>query len=348
MVALNFPARRARGTGAVTLAAFNVATYGAAQACDYRMFQRNGSNQASVRIVGTYTGTASVIQYRWDGGAWATLDATPAGGVFDATVTLTGPGQGALDVRLDSVDASTDSYVAVGVGELWLVAGQSNHVGLTGGVFVTPSAPGAHTAWVAPIFDKANAWRVNAEASGTEFDRRTGTPYTTEYPTGETVSGSYFGALATLFMADGIPVAFVPCARSSTAIAAWQKGYFVGLYEAMQERAGLVGSHAGVLFWQGESDANAGTSQATYEAGLNAVLDDWTTDVGTGWVILKINTAGLSGDATDVRAAQTAVAASHAAVLGVGDMLGAFTTNVHYDSSGEINNCAAVTYAAIP
>lgn len=333
-------------TATVTLAAHNIATYGVTQACDYRVFQRNGSDQASVRIVGTYTGSPTVLQYRWAGGAWATLDASPTGGVFDETVTLTGPGQGDLEVRADSNPA--DSYVSVGVGDVWVVAGQSNHVGFSGGAFVVPEAPVAHADWVACIFDKANVWRQNEEASGTEFDRRTGTPYTTEYPTADTVSGSYFGALATLRMADGVPVAFVPCARSSTAIAVWQPGYFLGLYEAMVERAGLVGSHAGVIWWQGETDANSGTSQAAYEADLNAILDQWALDVGSGWVLLKINTVGLSGSATNVRAAIDAVGASHASVLAVGDMSGTFAGSVHYDSTSEINAVAAAVHAVLP
>ncbi|MGB9110824.1 MAG: hypothetical protein WCC39_19215, partial [Telluria sp.] len=115
----------------------------------YKTFQRNAQNQATVRITGTYTGAPSAIQYSWGAGAWATLDAAPAGGVFDKTVTLTGPGQGDLRVRFANSTGVSASLPAVGVFDIAIVGGQSNHVGGGGGTYVPPVSPAANPAWIA-------------------------------------------------------------------------------------------------------------------------------------------------------------------------------------------------------
>lgn len=298
----------------------------------HRTFQRNGSNTASVRLTGTYIGSPASIEYRWAGAAWSTLVASPAGGTFDQTVTLTGPGQGALEVRFSNNTAVTASLANVAVGDVYLCAGQSNHMGISP-VYVLPVAPGANPGWVACEFDKTNTWRPNAEAVGQKFDDATGSPYAV-YSTGG--QGSYFGRLATRIMATGIPVAFVPCAKGSTTIANWASAG--SLYAAMADRAAIIGAHKAVLWWQGESDAGsgAGTTQAAYEAALNAIIDAWWASKGTPFVLCNINDQGITG-VTEVRAALAAVAATHLHADGPVDMLGAWAGGVHYETSGAID-----------
>ena len=165
---------------------------------NYRIFQRNGSNQASVRISGTYTGSVTNVEYQWNGAAspaWATLQASPTGGVFDGTVTLTGPGQGSLDVRFSNSTGVTASLLAVGVGDVYMVAGQSNHVGMSVSAQTVATAPGSTPGWKTTEFSKANVWRENVETLAAPFDDRTSSAYAAY--TAATVYGSYFGALAT-------------------------------------------------------------------------------------------------------------------------------------------------------
>lgn len=313
----------------------------------YRIFQRNGSDQASVRMTGTYSGSPTAIEYRWKGGAWATLVGSPAGGTFDATVTLQGPGQGALEVRFANDIADTASLTGVGVGDVYVVAGQSNNVGMSNSAQVVPVAPGG-SGWIATEFDKANVWRENVETLANPFDNRTGTVYPSAYPA-TTVYGSYFGRLATLIMQRGFPVAFIPCALGSTNLDQWQPPSQV-LYTTMVARANIVGSHKGVIWWQGEAEANTvGVAQATFESKLNNIINTWVSSgPGTPWFLCNINDQGISGSVPAVRAAIANVAATNANVDGIADMLAAWSTGqVHYNSITAINTIADRVYAML-
>lgn len=67
----------------------------------------------SVTISGTYTLTSGSftngIQYRWNGGTWTTLVASPTGGTFSAAVNITTAATGALEVRFADNTAVTAS-----------------------------------------------------------------------------------------------------------------------------------------------------------------------------------------------------------------------------------------------
>lgn len=334
-------------------------------AVPFRLFQRNVSNQASVRITGTYTGAPTSIEYSWNGAAWATLVATPSGGVFDATKTLTGPGQGDLSVRFANATAVAATLSSIGVGDLYLVAGQSNHVGGGALSYVPPTAPSGHAAWVAPILDKTGRWRANVETATDPFSKITNASI---YPaasatyaiqaTSGSAYGSYFGALATTIMASGIPVAFVPCAMGSTTMADWAVNTATTtLYGALLARAAQVGAHKAVLWWQGEAETTIGTTRSAHEASLNALINDWFTRQGTKWVLMNLNASGNGSGSggsgtTDtgfnaIHAAIANVAATNTRVAAIGDMNGTTFASIHYASSAEINAAAGIAYTAL-
>lgn len=336
------------------------------EAVAFRVFQRNGSNQATVRLKGTYVGTVTNIEYSFDGGAWATLVAAPTGGTFNATVTLTGPAQGALSVRFSNNTAVIGTLSAVGVGEVYMVAGQSNHVGGGGGTYVPAVAPGAHPSWKPSILDKTGVWRENVETSTDPFSKTTNASvngaasatYAVQ-ATSATATNSYFGKLATLFMAAGVPVAFVPSAMGSTNIASWAPSTATTtLYGAMLARATALGVTK-VLWWQGEQNCTDLTTRTSYEASLNALINDWcvTRFAGAKWVLMNLNvtgntvgTGGTTGTDTGfnaIHAAIAAVAASNSNVFGIADMNGAFSSSIHYATAPEIAIIADRAYAAM-
>lgn len=346
--------------------AFTVPGTPATAAVPFRTFQRDASNQASVRITGTYTGSPTTIQYQWNGGSWATLVASPSGGVFDATVTLTGPGQGDLSIRFSNNTGVNATIVSVGVGDVFIVAGQSNHVGGGSGPYVPASAPGAHAGWKASIYDKTGRWRENVETSTDPFSKTTNASiygaaaatYAVQ-ATSSTANNTYFGKLATSCMADGVPVAFVPCALGSTAISAWVVSTSTStLYGAMLAVATTIGAHKAVLWWQGEADCTNATTRSSYESSLNALINDWVSRfTGAKWVLMNLNatgnTAGTGGTgASDtgfnaIHAAITNVAATNSNVYAMADMNGAFSSSIHYSTSPEITEVALRAYSAI-
>jgi hypothetical protein len=346
-------------TGIVVSAANSItftSPHSTTSAKSFRVFQRNGSNQATVRVTGTYTGTPTSLEYNW-GGSWITLVASPAGGVFDQTITLTGPAQNDLSVRFSNNTAVFSTLTAVGVGDVYMVMGQSNHVGGgDGSVYVPAVAPDGHSGWKASIYAKNGTWRENVETSVTPFSDTTGAVYAVQ-ASSSTARASYFGRLATLCMAQNVPVAFVPCGMGSTTIESWAPSSATNtLYGAAVAVATAIGDHKAVLWWQGEANCS-GTTNTTYQSLLNALVNDWYTRFSKKFIIMNLNatgnvagTGGTGGSDTGfnaIHAAIESVGSSNANVLAVGDMNGSFTSSIHYSTTPEINAVALVAYNSI-
>lgn len=334
-------------------------------AYSYRIFQRDSNNQASVRISGTYIGTPTSLEYKWGNGAWTALGGTLGSGAFNSTITLTGPDQDDLSVRFANKTSVFNTLVSVGVGDVYIVAGQSNHVGASNGMYVAPIIPAAHPKWAASILDKTGTWRPNVETVIDPFSKTTNA---SNYPTasatyavqvaGSTGYNSYFGKLATLLMAANIPTAFIPCALGSTQIIAWAVSTGTNtLYGAMLDRATNLGGHKAVLWWQGEGDASITTTRSSYETSLNAIINDWTTRFpGKKFVIMNINAAGNAvgtggTGSTDygfnaIHAALANVAATNSNVIAIADMNGLFS-QLHYSTSQEIDSVAAAAFNSL-
>jgi len=119
---------------------------------DRVVFQRDNSNQAVLTVAGYFSGCADRIEARFipraagqgvqapsDGG-WAIIQSNPVGGNFYGTMPVTG-GWYKLEVRaiLDNNPVGSNSVEHVGVGEVFVVAGQSNATGGDG----NPNGPGS-------------------------------------------------------------------------------------------------------------------------------------------------------------------------------------------------------------
>jgi hypothetical protein len=248
----------------------------------YQVHQRAWAttNTATIPVAGTYNGGGTVdIEARFNGGSWATI-ASGVTGAFLGSLTAQAVGSGNLDVRV----VGTQTAVAVhhvGVGDVFVIAGQSNASGRGVTNQVWASAAGL----AAGLFTNANVWRKltdpTDDATG-QVDAVSNDPLVSG---AGTPSASYWPLLATLYMArTGVPCAFVPCALGSTTIAQWQpsgSGHQdrATLYGSMVYRAllatGGVAPRA-VLWHQGESDAtvNAGLTSNAYYTGQTQALGD--------------------------------------------------------------------------
>jgi hypothetical protein len=121
---------------------------------DRAIFQRNNSNEATVYIAGYFSETFTSIEARFTpispgvgegepspaDGSWALIQSSPTGGNFYGSLKAKG-GWYRLEVRglRDGYTPKTTSIDHVGVGEVFVVAGQSNS---TGGD-TNPNGPGA-------------------------------------------------------------------------------------------------------------------------------------------------------------------------------------------------------------
>ena len=317
-------------------------------AVDYRLFQRDGANQATgVRVAGTYDGDPEgAIEWRYNGGSWATLDATPTGGEFDEVVTLQGPAQGALEVRFAANPSVSAALSYVGVGDLYLCAGQSNAAGWSPS-YLQPVAPAANPTWKAVEFDFAHVWRENFETSAKPFHIPSDAVYTA-FNAGGAGDGSYYGHLATLAMESGVPIGVVPAARGSTNIDQWNAGSPSNtgtLYGAMLATAQKLGSFRYVLWWQGEgsmSDTATGTAYdpTLYAGKLDEIMDAFAAAGQTAqWVLTMPCLANPEPKANGVllRSAIASLSSNEhvAGVLDLDDPTPAYDT-LHFEGSTEI------------
>ena len=105
------------------------------------VFQRNNANQATISIGGYYTQAVDRIEARLipvlagQGQAvdWTVIESNPKGGVFLGTLTGRG-GWYTLEVRgtFQGNQVGRDALARLGVGEVFLIAGQSNAQGFFG------------------------------------------------------------------------------------------------------------------------------------------------------------------------------------------------------------------------
>ena len=182
----------------------------------YQVVQRDESDTGDIFIAGTFVGGGTHdVEARFNGGAWATI-AADATGNFSGTLTNQAAGQGALEVRL--VDDITRAYSVpyVGIGDVFVIAGQSNAVGISSVdpalIATQRSRPdySAMTTLGVELIDPVDSMVAQVDAVSAD-----------EMAT----SGTYWPLLANQIMADtGLPVAFVPCPLAGTAILSWLPG----------------------------------------------------------------------------------------------------------------------------
>lgn len=284
------------------------------------------SNDASFTVTGTYTGTPGSIEYRWAGGAWGTLVASPSGGTYSQAVTLS-TGQGTLEVRFSADPATYASVALITVGDIFLTAGQSNHVGAATGI-------------VSPVVTNFQALEY---ISGAWVDLRESLTDALSYSGASGYGGSYFGALSNRLQADGVPVGFVPAAAGSTQISQWQSGG--GNYTNLVAKNTAVGGARAVLWWLGESDANNGTTQATFTASSTTFFADLFTDTTLEVFLIKI--VRWISAADTIRASQDNLIATDPHVIGSADADVYAPSGVHYLTTTDINNVADRVYAGM-
>jgi len=241
----------------------------------YQVFQRNVSNQATITVTGTYVGSPTTIQYQYQGGAWTTLVASPSGGSYSGSFTGS-TGQGTLSVRFSNQTSVTASVNYVGVGLIYVVAGQSNATSRGTNYQTYSSTDG----FKASLFGNDYQYKELKDPYDDNTNQVDSVSSETQYK-----GGSWVLPLATLIMnATHAPVMFVPSSLSGTGSGAWLPGGSghtdrTTLYGSMSYRAQQAGCTKAVLWWQGESDAGGSVSSATYKANLQAIADALNTDI---------------------------------------------------------------------
>ncbi len=350
------------------------------------VFQRDNGNNGTIPITGYYQQALDRIEARvvpMQGGTqtgWQTILNNPQGGWYSGSLTVQG-GWYQLEVRgiLNGNVVVNNDIQRVGVGEVFLVAGQSNGRG-----WLNYGAPGAGDDRVNCV-NYFNGSGNNSSLPQPSFQKLDANANVSPYG----LSAWCWGRLGDLIVSRyNVPVMFYNASWDGTIIKSWKESknggttvvpwtganYSAGqpygnLRLALNYYASMSGVRA-VLWHQGESDNELRTPAANYIADLQAIIAQSRADYGKnmGWVVARNSYAGPNfGTSSTIINAQNTVIASTGKVFG-----GPFTDGVqiprpdgvHFQNQGLIdaanawnsaldqnffNNCTPITgsYPAI-
>ncbi len=267
-----------------------------------QVFQRSGSI-GSIYIAGYVQGDFSV-EASFNGGTFQTVATRPKG-YFSATLTNQSPGWGVLTVR-HVESTNTFTQITCGVGDVFVIAGQSNASGRGSN---NQSYSSSGSSLQACEFSNAYSWADLLDPSdiATALGVSSQSDAVSADIGGTAAAGSVWPLIATYVLTNNMmPVAFIPCAKGGSSITEWQPGashYDRGnLYGSMSYRAkyAILGGVKAVLWWQGETDALASMSQASYFAYFTNLSASVRSDLGVKTMPCKLqNCSGLTGPQQD-------------------------------------------------
>jgi sialate O-acetylesterase len=248
---------------------------------DNRVFQRNADQTADIALSGTAAGKKvnnREIEARVLGADSAALpgfDWTPIGKIQKLKWSgelkrIPAGGPYRVEVRIQGGE-SVASIANLLVGDLWVLAGQSNMEGHADLADVQQPSPLVHS------FDMADRWGVAEEPLHTvvsavdpvhwplneqkEPERLSGERLQTYILNRRKGAGMGLPFAVEMVKRTGIPVGLIPCAHGGTSMDQWSPALKdregESLYGSMYRRVQAAGGRVkGVLWYQGESDAN--------------------------------------------------------------------------------------------
>ncbi|MFN8348734.1 MAG: sialate O-acetylesterase [Spirosomataceae bacterium] len=273
------------------------------------VFQRSIANTASFTVSGAYqSGIPDRVEAALEPVSpgmgtttdWQLVEQYPVGGVFSGTVSATG-GWYTLKVRVirNGLVSETAEVDRVGIGEVFVVAGQSNARGIQ-----NYGAPPATDDRV-NCFNYLNAGFDPNEFPEPSFSHLNADSYIAPYG----FSAWSWGILGDLLVARlNVPVLFYNAALEGTTSRSWREStvgsatnpYIGGSYMnrlpysqlriSLQQYASLTGIRA-ILWQQGESDTQFEVPESEIVANLQQVIGQSRSDAGhnLSWVMARVS-----------------------------------------------------------
>ena len=240
-----------------------------------QVLQRDSANKASVKVIGSADLLdGKPVDARITAGRRVVENWLPVGKVENSawTADLKGiPMGGPYKIELRSGTAPISAIDDVLVGDLWVLAGQSNMEGVGDLVDVQPSDPKVRSfdlndEWIIakdPLHSLRSAvdrvhWAKNAAGEPFRMEGETLARYNQARKKG---AGPGLPFAVEMVKKTGVPIGLIPCAHGGTSMSQWDPALrdqgADSLYGSMLRRVQAVGGKvAGVLWYQGESDAN--------------------------------------------------------------------------------------------
>jgi len=220
---------------------------------DKRVFQRI-AGASSITISGTYVGTATGIQARivqagtsTEVVTWTTIAASPSGGVFSGSLSVPQGGWYNVQVRDTSNPTAVSSGThQFGVGDIFVVAGQSNGEKMFTVGAVTPASTTAKY---------SGTWGANVGAGACTLANAL-----------TSALGIPIGMISTAVSGAGL------CTSTASPYGSWDNPATAPYTTWANLVTGVGGKIAGVLWLQGEWDAGTNVAKATYKSALSDLI----------------------------------------------------------------------------
>jgi hypothetical protein len=247
---------------------------------------------------------------------------------------------------------SADNFTVTHIyGDAFAIAGQSNASGRG-----TNSQVFTQTAGTGILFANDYNWKTLVDPTDDYLNQ---VDIVSQEPVGKP-GGSVWPLLSNLIVAyRQLPVVIIPGAMSGVSVLDWLPGVNhldrTTLYGSMVYRSLMNPNLSGVLWWQGETDATNGMSQADYDSNLDTVADAVYADLGVKLIVAKVHTQ-VSPAASDesqavIKAAIAAVWADNAAHVSPGPDLSVLTADnadgAHLNGNALLSSAATLWWNAI-
>lgn len=249
---------------------------------DYQILQRNACGRASVPLSGSlpenFTDESAVfarvlreddnsVVASWQpceiaGQQWHTAFDLPEGGLYRLEACC----------RSDNADLEWCPRICivrhVGVGDLYLLTGQSNMAGYGRDAAYDPPCLGVH------LYANHGHWELAAhplnDSVGTIY------PENAEYTSGVSPALSF---AKTLYRRLNVPIGLVQASLGGSPLSAWHPEEDGVLYRAMLRRLDVVGDVKGVVWYQGCADAIDGLAES-YLSRFTRMVELWRGQIG--------------------------------------------------------------------
>ena len=218
----------------------------------FQTFQRDMYSRSDMLIEGNCGRECTAIEASWNGHPFEVIDDAPINGQFSGLLKDQPAGQGMLIVRCMNETERQAVVEDVGVGDIFVVAGQSNAEGRANKPFSFQ-----HEHLRATAFTEHDIWKIGNDP----------------LDPGNKHMGSVWPLIATYIMDDQqVPVSFITTATGGTALVK-EKNWkavtgkrYINMMEQIE--SSKVNGVKAILFYQGESDVSPKVSTQDYLNGL--------------------------------------------------------------------------------